>query len=63
MIVSTDPEPAEVLVDGCWYPAEVLTWSGAASGWWANIRWWPRTGAGTLGTFPASEVREPDAHE
>ena len=55
----TDPEPAQVLVNGRWYPAVVLTWSGAASGWWADVRWWPRTGDGMLGTFPASEVREP----
>jgi len=32
---------AEVLVEGLWHPAEILSWSASASGWWANVRWWP----------------------
>lgn len=57
----SDTKAAEVLVDDVWRPAEILTWSGTPKAWWANVRWWPSKGDSVLGTFPASEVREPYA--
>ena len=51
---------AEVRVEGVWHPAEIFSWSVAASGWWANVRWWQAPGESQLGTFPVSEVKDGD---
>ena len=55
--------PAQVLVEGLWHPAEILSWSASASGWWANVRWRLASGECQLGTFPACEVRDGDIGE
>jgi hypothetical protein len=54
------PPNREVFVNSTWHVAKVLTWSGSASGWRANVRWWPRPGRSELGTFAGDQVRECD---
>lgn len=54
---------AEVLVEDVSLPAEILTWSWATTGWWANVRWRLASGESQSGTFPAREVRDGDIGE
>jgi hypothetical protein len=49
---------AQVCFGGAWYEARVLSWSLEEDRWWANVRWWPPSGASLLGAFPETDVRD-----
>jgi hypothetical protein len=50
-------QPADVLVDGRWYPARLERWKLGPSGWRGYVWWTVGVGLQHVGWVPAERLR------